>query len=209
MVQIKSKAVLVMGGVTLVILAYLIGTQSADWMREWNTARHADEYRAMAAEQTAAILRKMGTIEVGDTLPNFPLEDIDGKMHMLSELLTDKTLITYLKPDCDACLEELERLRIVANGPNDYEHVILITSANPLHMHRIRKEYGLGCVILYDDERFVGTTLRIQTFPFNLILNRDRVIEAIDGSTMLAEDYRRFFETVQPASASHTEPVEG
>lgn len=183
-------------GVTLVILAYLIGTQSADWMREWNAARHADEYRAKAAEQTAAILRKMGTIEVGDTLPNFPLEDIDGKMHLLSELVTDKTLITYLRPDCDACLEELERLRSVARGPDDYEHVILITSANPMHMHRIPKDYGLGCVILFDDERHFGTTLRIQTFPFNLVINKARVIEEINASTMMIDDYRRLFDTV-------------
>ena len=132
------------------MLAYVIGTQSAGWLREWNAARHADEYRTQAAERTAAILRKMGTIKVGDTLGNFPLEDIDGKLHLLSELVTDKTLITYMKPDCDACLEELERLRSVAKGPDDYEHVILITSANPLHMQRIREDYGLGCAILYD-----------------------------------------------------------
>jgi peroxiredoxin len=182
--------------VTLGALAYLIGTKSADWMRKWNAARHADEYRTRAAEQTAAILRKMGTIEVGDTLPNFPLEDIDGKMHKLSELVTDKTLITYLKPDCDACLEELERLRSVANGPDDYEHVILITSANPMHMFRIRKDYGLECVILYDDERYVGATLKIQTFPFNLVVNRDRAIEEIYAKQLMTDDYERLFEVV-------------
>ena len=186
---------------TLVILAYLIGTQSADWMREWNAARHADEYRAKAAEQTAAILRKMGTIEVGDTLPNFPLEDIDGKLHLLSELVTDKTLITYLKPDCDACLEELERLRTVAQGPDDYEHVILITSANPMHMQRIRKDYGLGCVILYDDERHVGTTLKIRSFPFNLVVDRARVIEEIHANQLMMDDYKQFFEVVHDVTA--------
>ncbi len=142
MAQIKSKVVWVMGGVTLVALAYLIGTQSAEWMKEWNLSRHSDEYRTQAADQTAAILRKMGTIKVGDTLGNFPLEDIEGKLHLLSELVTDKTLITYMKPDCDACLEELERLRSVAKGPDVYEHVILDhlgqSAAHAAHTRRLR-----------------------------------------------------------------------
>jgi peroxiredoxin len=171
-----------------------------------------------AAEQTAEILRRMGTIKVGDTLGNFPLEDIDGKLHLLSELVTDKTLITYMKPDCDACLAELETLRSVAKGPDDYEHVILITSANPLHMQRIREDYGLGCVILYDDERQFGAALKIQTFPFNLVVDRDRVLQTVHANTLLPDDYELLFEAarnqtkdgggVMPSLSKH-EPVEG
>ncbi len=205
------------GGVTLVALAYLIGTQSAEWMNEWNFSRHADEYRTQVADQTAAILRKMGTIKVGDTLGNFPLEDIDGKLHLLSELVTDRTLITYMKPDCDACLEELERLRSVAKGPDDYEHVILITSANPLHMQRIREDYGLGCEILYDNERQFGAALKIQLFPFNLVVDRNSVVQEIHANTLLPDDYEQLFEaarSVTPAQAGaeiirHAVPVEG
>ena len=199
MVQIKSKVVWVMGGVTLVMLAYLIGTQSANVLKEWNLSRNANEYRTQAADQTAAILRKMGTIKVGDTLGNFPLEDIDGKLHLLSELVTDKTLITYLKLDCDACLEELERLRSIAKGPDDYEHVILIASANPLHMQRIRQDYGLGCEILYDNERQFGAALKIQSFPFNLVVDRDRVIQTIHANTLLPDDYEQLFEATGDA----------
>lgn len=185
----------------MLILAYFFGTQSADWMKDWHEGRYADKYRAGAAEQTAAILRKMGTIEVGDTLPNFPLEDIDGKLHLLSELVTDKTLITYLKPDCDACLDELESLRSVATSQNDYDHVILITSANPMHMQRIRKNYGLGCVILYDDERQFGAAFKIQGFPFNLIVDDSRVIQSIHVNVLLRADYEHFLEDVRKSAS--------
>jgi len=146
----------------------------------------------------------MGTIEVGDTLPNFPFEDIDGKVRLLSEVVTDKTLITYLERGCDACLQQLERLKQAANGQDDYEHVLLITSANPVHMQKLRADYGLGCVILYDEERRFGSLLKIQSFPFNLVVNRQRVIETIHANTLLPDDYERFFEstqTVTPAKA--------
>ncbi|MEW5796165.1 MAG: redoxin domain-containing protein, partial [Candidatus Zixiibacteriota bacterium] len=153
----------------------------------WN----ADEYRKQASEQTAAILRKMGTIQVGDTLADFSLEDIDGQWHRLSELVIDKTLITFVKPDCDACLIELERLRESARGPDDYEHVLLITSANPLHLQKLRADYGLGCAILYDEERAFGNALKVQSFPFNIVVNNSRVIEEIHANTLFPDDYER------------------
>jgi len=156
-------------------------------------SRNADQYRTQASEQTEAVLKQMGTIKVGDTLPNFPFEDIDGKVRLLSEVVTDKTLITYLERGCDACLLELERLKQAASGQDDYEHILLITSANPVHMQKLRAEYGLGCVILYDEERRFGSLLKIQSFPFNLVVNRQRVIEAIHANTLLPDDYERFF----------------
>jgi peroxiredoxin len=194
MARMKSSAVWFLGGAAVVALAYVIGAQAAKWLEQWNVDRHADEYRAHAAEQTAAILRKMGTIKVGDTLPNFSFEDIDGKLHRLSEVVTDKTLITYVQPDCDACLVELERLKQAAKNQDDYDHVLLITSANPLHLQKLRADYGLGCVILYDDERRFGSTLKIQSFPFNLVVNRSRVILAIHANTLFPDDYEQFFE---------------
>lgn len=197
---------MVSGGVTLVTLAYVLGVHAAGLLREWNHSRNAVQYRSRAVEQTAAVLRQMGTIKVGDTLSNYAFEDIDGHLHLLSEIVTDKTLITYLKPDCDACLEEMERLRQAAKSQDDYDHVLIITSANPLHMHRLREDYSLGCLILYDDERLFGSSLRISTFPFNLVVDRSRVILAIYANTLLLDDYERFFEeaallSVTPAQA--------
>jgi len=180
--------------VTLVTLAYVLGVHAAGLLSEWNHSRHAEQYRSRAVEQTAAVLRHMGTIKVGDTLSNYAFEDIDGNLHLLSEIVSDKTLITYLKPDCDACLEEMERLRQAAESQDDYDHVLIITSANPLHMHRLREDYGLGCLILYDDERLFGSSLNIWTFPFNLVVDRSRVILAIHANTLLPDDYERFFE---------------
>jgi len=186
----------------LIGVAYLLGTQSAGLLDKWNMGRNAEEYRSKAAAQPAAILRKMGTIKVGDTLSNFAFEDIDGELHLLNEILTNKTLITYMKPDCDGCLVELERLRAAANSPEDYEQVLIISSANPLHLRELREDYGLGCLMLYDEERFFGMALEIYTYPFNLVVNSDRVILEIYGSVLLPDDYESLFSITG-------EPVEG
>jgi peroxiredoxin len=195
----------------LVGVAYVLGTQAGGLLDEWRMSHNAEQYRSKAIQQTAAILRKMGTIKVGDTLSNFAFEDIDGELHLLNEILTDKTLITYMKPDCDGCLVELERLRSAADSPEDYERVLIISSANPLHLHKLREDYGLGCLMLYDEERLFGSALEIYTYPFNLVVNRDRVILEIHGSVLLPDDYERLF-SVWPGAwqtPSHPEPVEG
>ncbi|MCD6249649.1 MAG: hypothetical protein J7J98_04875, partial [candidate division Zixibacteria bacterium] len=77
----------------LIGIAYVLGTQSAGLLDKWQMSHSAEQYRSKAAAQTAAILQKMGTIKVGDTLSNFAFEDIDGELHLLNEILTDKTLI--------------------------------------------------------------------------------------------------------------------
>jgi len=186
----------------LIGVAYVLGTQSAGLLDKWQMSQNAEQYRSKATAQTAAILRKMGTIKVGDTLSNFAFEDIDGELHLLNEILTDKTLITYMKPDCDGCLVELERLRTAANGPEDYKQVLIISSANPLHLHKLREDYGLGCLMLYDEERFLRSALGIYTYPFNLVVNRDRVILEVYGSVLLPDDYESLFSIIG-------EPVEG
>ena len=220
---------------TLIGVAYVLGTQAAGLLDEWQLARNTEQYRSKAVQQTAAILRKMGTIKVGDTLSNFAFEDIDGELHLLNEILTDKTLITYMKPDCDGCLVELERLRSVAlseslrgepaqagptrqsrpmwtsanhvdssttiRGSEIYERVLIISSANPLHLQKLREDYGLGCLMLYDEERLFGNALKIMTFPFNLVVNRDRVILEIHGNVMLEDDYKRLFSAMTDPSS--------
>jgi len=204
----------------LVGVVYALGTQSAGLLDKWRMSHNAEQYRSKAAAQTAAILWKMGTIKVGDTLSNFAFEDIDGELHLLNEILADKTLITYMKPDCDGCLVELERLCAAANSPEDYEQVLIISSANPLHLHKLREDYGLGCLMLYDEERFFGSALKIMSYPFNLVVNRDRVILEVYGSVLLPDDYESLFSIIGHHSERYLtstgrsvfrrpEPVEG
>jgi peroxiredoxin len=204
MERIRSKLLLILGGVALIGLAYLLGGQAAGWAEDWELTSNRDKYRAKAAEQTAAVLRKMGTIKVGVKLSNFAFEDIDGNFHMLSNIVTDQTLITYIKPDCDACLVELERLRSVADGPEDYARVILISTANPLHLQRLREDYGLECLILYDEERLFGASLKIQSFPFNLVVDSALQILEIHANPLLKSDYERLFSMSGPQGSRPT-----
>jgi len=168
--------VAILAAVVTVGAAYFLGWQAAVLWDKKSRADRRQEYRSQALAQSRAILDRMGTVEIGDTLSDFSFEDIDGNLHRLSEILVDNTLLIYIKPECDACLEEVARLSRVAQTQDDYRHFILVSTANPLHLRKLRDDHGLQCHILYDEERFFGNNLNISSFPFGLLLDGERVI---------------------------------
>lgn len=51
--------------------------------------------------------------------------------------------------------------------------------------------------MLYDEESLFSKTLKIQSFPFNLIVDRSRVIRTIHASVLLPADYDYLFEVAR------------
>lgn len=60
-------------------------------------AQKLEERQLKSRIQTNFQLQKMGTIAVGDTLPDFEFDDIDGQHYLLSDLVTGHTLISYIE----------------------------------------------------------------------------------------------------------------
>lgn len=171
-----------------VAAAYLLGAKVGGMWESKDRAERSSEYRSKALAHSRAVLERMGTVAEGDTLSDFSFEDIDGHLHRLSEILVDHTLLIYIKPDCDACLEEIERLSQVAHTPDEYSHFILISTANPLHLRKMREDYELQCLVLYDEERLFGNNLNIVSFPFGLMLDHERVIREVHASVLTDEE---------------------
>ena len=163
--------------IVTVAAAYFAGSKAGGFWTERQRMEHLQEYRSQALSSTRAVLDKMGTVEVGDTLSDFSFEDIDGQFHRLSDILIDNTLLVYMEPGCGACLDEIETLSKTVKTPDEYRHFVLISTANPLHMHKMRDEFGLKCLMMYDEQRVFGNNLNIVSFPFGLLVSRERVIQ--------------------------------
>lgn len=143
--------------VLTIAVAYVLGVQAGSFINE----RKRAERRAKGVEHTRSILDRMQTIEVGDRLPDVPMEDIDGYPHLLSELVQGQALITYTQTSCDACLMELERIAELCRNPSDYRRFIFVSTANPLHLMELRSNFGLESDFLFDEERVFGNALHI------------------------------------------------
>ena len=175
-------------------LAYVLGGEAAKLLQGRKAEKSIEKTREMGKMQTAAVLEKMGTIAVGDTLQDYMMEDIDGAWHALSDIVTDRTVITYMKANCEVCLYELKGMKEAVGSREDYERFIVVSPSNPLRMREIRDEYGVECLMLFDEERQYGAMMNIQSFPFNIVVNRNLEILEIHGNALLPDDYQRILD---------------
>ena len=161
--------------------AWLLGTQAGNLVTESKTR----DYKERRHTQTKQVLEQMGTIKVGDRLPNYALEDLNGRIWQLSELIDDKAIISFYKPDCGACEQQLDEFRESGLDPSK---LILISADNPLHLKALAQADGIESVILYDENRAVSEALGITISPFNIVLNHSLVIKRIEAGSMRANE---------------------
>jgi peroxiredoxin len=171
-------------GVLTIAVAYVVGVQAGNLI---NRYRRGD-YRSRRDAQTKQILEKMGTIHVGDTLPDFALEDLEGHIWRLSELVRGPTLITFFKPDCGACEVQIQEMKRVLKTDADWRRIVLISSANPLHLKRFVQDRELKCVVLYDEDRIVTQALKVFATPMTISANKTKGIDSIIVGVMYQDE---------------------
>lgn len=165
-------------------VAWVMGTNLGDWV---NAESHTEN--ALRREiHTAELLEHMGTIKVGDTLPNFGFDDLDRKYWKLSELVTEKTAIIFFDYHCDNCMVELGEIKKAVNSGADPDRFLLISSTNPLYLQSITDSLDFPCRFLYDEDRVFADQLGIFTYPLTIETNRNLQITNIDAGILYEAD---------------------
>ena len=115
-----------------------------------------DTYLLRRDTHTAELLDQMGTIAVGDTLPDHTFLTPDGEPCRLSEIINKPTLIMFFDYHCGNCLAELELVNKTTDSVTQANNCLLISATNPLHLINLKKRLEIKCPILYDEDgRFV------------------------------------------------------
>lgn len=181
------KRLIVLLGVMLavVVVAYAAGVQVVLYLRD----RGVQKLREEGVARTQQILDRMGTLRVGDTLPDFTLEDYQGKEHRLSDLVSNRTLISYAMPDCDACLGELEVMKRAVKDSADFRYFLVISDANPAHFEAVRQNMGVNCRFLFDNGGAFRTAFGIFSYPFNMIVAKDLTVLEIRVGYTVESDF--------------------
>ena len=156
-------------------VAYVLGTQAGALVN----SRKVDRYKERRAENEKAILEQMGTIAAGDTLPDFYFQDLNGDQVYLRDLINERALIMYFEPDCELCLVELEMVQAEVTDTSQFGNFLMISGANPLYLIKLRDRYDIRSPLVYDYEGFFHNSLKVFTFPFNLVVDKDLVIVEI------------------------------
>lgn len=165
-------------------LAIFLGVNAGNLYNDWK----ASEIRT---ENTNATLERMGTLNIGDTLPDHTFEYLDRKKVKLSELIKGNTLITFISPNCPNCDDQLEALSGTAPVEIQSQRVVLISPHNPRFLEEIRDKHDIIAPLLYDHRREYWSLLRINSYPINVFVNGDRQIEDILVGALVAEDFEK------------------
>jgi peroxiredoxin len=149
------------------------------------SVRHIHE-NAVQKRTTRVELNRMQTLNIGDTLPDVRLEDLSGRSIDLASVIKHRrTAIAFVLPDCDACLFEMQRILKLSPDSIAQQHWVLVSSSNPRTLNDLKVERGLAMPVLYDHQNRLASRLRINSFPFNIVVDSQRVIISIFSGALL------------------------
>ncbi len=189
--QMGQRVLMAVAILVLVIsLGLLVGNQAAYFMK--------DQQKLKArSKRTSAILDQMNTIEVGDTLPDYRLETLDGDFVWISDLLTDKTLVSFYHPACYDCTSEIELLSNTCSDLFAYRHFLFISSTDPATLRKHRDSLGFPVQFLHDKDREYANHLHVVNYPFNVIVDRAGRIKEIINGTLYEREIQSIIESNQ------------
>ena len=189
----KTRMVLLF--VTAVIAVAAVGYFSAVKVGAYiNNQKSAERKKAKEERKeafTQQVLKDMGTIAVGDTLPDHLFEDLYHQPVRLSEIVGKKNILSFFTPQCDHCNDEMDAVKQYSSSPSHHSYFIMISPGNPRLIEEMPGLDGFHSPILYDHRAEYTSRFNIFTFPFNIIINQDLVISNIVTEPLTEEDIKK------------------
>jgi peroxiredoxin len=182
-VSLKKIALYTLTVLVTVVAALFLGSKVGDAINQ----RKLKKFEADRAKMKQAVLAKMENVGLGNRVGDHYFEDLNRNLVRLSDVITDKTVIIFIEPDCPACIDEIEQIQRVVKDSSESRHFIFVSSGNPLHLIVLRDEYKIQSPILYDHKDEFSSWFKVSTYPFNMIVNERLEIEDVIPA-QLAQD---------------------
>jgi peroxiredoxin len=177
---------------TIVFIAAIIVTIGVAYVLGVTAAGIVQKYRSkqFRAETTKQILEKMGTgLEVGVTLPDAQLQDLDSNAVDLKDIVGPQSIVSIISADCGACKAQLELYKKELADPAQQSRFILVSSSNSDELRDLQKEFCPNCRFLNDPGSQYMLSLNVVSFPINFVVDQSMTIQDIvvgppDASTL-------------------------
>lgn len=108
--------------------------------------------------------------KVGEEVPEFSLEDLEGNEISSAIFNKGKTLVTYWSTGCPHCVNMLDDLREWDNARNGDDLNLLVISSGEAENH---KDMGLKSPIVIDNEHEVGPGFGMSGTPSAVLVSKD------------------------------------
>ncbi|MDZ4722971.1 MAG: redoxin domain-containing protein [candidate division Zixibacteria bacterium] len=170
-------------------LAYFGGTFAGGIINNQKEAEVAAESQTERELFAKQLLERMGTLSVGDTLPDFEFDATDDHHFMLSDLIVGNTIITYVEPTCNSCHGQLLMIdSLIKSNQLSPERIIMIATGDFEATKFIHEESNFSFRILNDHQREIGQKYKISTYPFNIYIDSSREITALHPYALRREE---------------------
>ena len=108
--------------------------------------------------------------KIGEEVPEFTLEDLEGNEVSAEVFNKGKTLVTYWSTGCPHCVNMLDELRDWDNARNDGDPNLLVISSGEAENH---EDMGLKSPIVIDNEHEVGPGFGMSGTPSAVLVSKD------------------------------------
>jgi peroxiredoxin len=174
--------------ISITLAAYFLGSEVGDILKQ----RNRDKSRS---ELSQSVISQMQEIKLGDTIANHLFEQLGDDSVWLFDLLSEKSVIIIVSPECPSCKDEIQELKFALRKDiSNANYFIFASSGNPRMLEDIKNEFELKSPILYDHRNTYFSRYDIFTFPFNITVNKQGVILEMLTGTLLKEDFEEIIE---------------
>ncbi len=143
---------------------------------------------------TSAVVTQMGTIDVGDILPDHIFEDLSRNPVSLSSALPTGGLVSFISPTCASCEEQLTEFSASVAENEQVGRFVFISGQNPRLLEEVRDKHNLRAPILYDHHQVYWKQMNINSFPLNVFVDDKMVITDMIVGPLSAAEFSRFLQ---------------
>ncbi|MGI9054974.1 MAG: MauE/DoxX family redox-associated membrane protein [Pyrinomonadaceae bacterium] len=108
--------------------------------------------------------------QIGETVPEFSIENLEGTFLTAEDFIGKKTLLTYWSLSCGWCDKMLDDLREWDNTRGADEPQLILLSAGEAEKHR---ELGLQGQIILEEDKNISKKLGMEGTPSAVLINEN------------------------------------
>jgi peroxiredoxin len=203
----RRSGYILRGAVALVAIPCLIGIQQALLWRVFLPEfgrQQRQEYEAQRAQQNA----ESSLVGVGDPVPPFTVDTIDGKSFSVEETRGDVVVINFFATWCGPCLQELPHVERLWKEYRDKPgfHLLVIGRGESVEsVQSFRKKHGFSFPMAADPDRAIFSRFATQSIPRTLLISREgTIVTSLVG--FHAEDFDALKTALDRQLAQRPEP---
>ncbi len=170
--------------IIVVSAAYVAGTEARNYFQ----TKKVQEAREKISKSP---VMKLNDLKVGDKLPDGIFDDLSFQSTTLAEYVNGKTIITFMSPTCNSCLEDIEFIYENVPNSNYYNKFVYISYGNPRLLLDIKNEYNVQSPILYDHNAKYSSQFDVTIFPLHMLVDENLTVLDIYAGSITENDIEK------------------